>query len=139
MGDNCNKNEEILIDAYYGEIEISHELAEHLKTCHRCIQFKENLNMIQSKFSVLDHITINDVNIIQDIFANMDVKSVERRELLDFIAFICIATLVIGAIIIAAFKGFIAFILILQCVGYSSPLFIMPLIIKHRLVKEECS
>ncbi len=125
-----------LLDAYYGEKELTPELKKHLDECNQCTTFWEQLPMLTDKLSAMDVDVEVDERVIRRAFTEAKKIKAIRKERYEFYAFLFIAITILGVAGGLAYNGYAMQIIAVQLLFIVAAPLSIPILIWQRLAKE---
>lgn len=125
-----------LMDAYYGEKELSDDLKKHLDDCPQCSAFWKDLNALGAKLSEIDTEIEVDERIIKRAFSQADKIKSKHVEQRDFALFLCMAVTFLLTGVWLAYNGYAVQIMAVQLFCMAAVPLSIPFLIWRRLVKE---
>ncbi|MBM7614290.1 anti-sigma factor [Alkaliphilus hydrothermalis] len=135
MNNTCKEYEEILMDIYYGEAEMSIEVEEHLKNCEGCMQFCCELQEMGETLSQPQDIPI-DYGIIRNVMETAEGVEAKKSNIRELALFILLACGLLGGIAGLVMLGYAKPILYLQGILHMGLPLTLPLILWRRKRKE---
>lgn len=137
MSRSCSEFQEQLIDIFYDEMDLNHELKLHIDNCNECRQYFEELQGMKSELEKVDINSPIEYMKITEAFEKSEEILERRNNIKSFILFIVISSLILATLAIFAIKGYTLQILYSQVAFYFIMPILLPIIIKVRSVKEE--
>ena len=125
-----------LLDAYYGDKELTPELKKHLDECNQCTIFWEQLPRLTDKLSVMDVDVEVDERVIRRAFTEAKKIKAMKKERYDFYTFLFIAITILGIAGGLAYNGYAMQIIAVQLLFIVAAPLSVPLLIWQRLAKE---
>lgn len=136
MRNSCEKFKNSLIDVYYSEKILDKNLKRHLETCEECREFYEELNDTKENLKILENDIEIDYSLISGAFDKAEKIQTKRKSIIELILFIVISTSILITVGYIASIGYGMLILKLQLAIFFIVPFMLPIMIKHRLIKE---
>lgn len=125
-----------LMDAYYGEKELSEDLKKHINTCPKCAAFWEKLSVLGDNLSIPDTEIEVDERIIRRAFSEAGKIRAKKREIRDFAVFLLTAAAFLGIVGWLAYIGYGMQIIAVQFLFIIVAPISIPVLIWRRLAKE---
>lgn len=125
-----------LMDAFYGEKELSDDLMKHLDDCPECSAFWKDLNTLGGKLSAIDTEIEVDERIIKRAFSEADKIKYRQTEQRDFVIFLCMAVALLLVAVWLAYNGYAVQIMAVQLFCMAAVPLCIPILIWRRMVKE---
>jgi hypothetical protein len=122
-----------LLDAYYGEKELSAELKTHLDECSRCRIFWEQLPALTDKLAVMNVEVEVDERVIHRAFREANSIKALKKERYEFYAFLLIAMTILGMAGWLAGNGYAMQIIAVQLLFLAAAPLGIPVLIWRRL------
>jgi len=135
LNNTCKEYQEILMDIYYGEAEMTMEIEEHLKTCEDCPQFWSGLQEMRETLSEPKDIPI-DYGMIRNVMETAEVVEAQKSNIRDLVLFILVASCLLGGIAGLLMLGYAKPVLYLQGILHVGLPLMLPLILWRRKHKE---
>jgi predicted anti-sigma-YlaC factor YlaD len=137
MGKCCKEYEDILIDIYYGELEISTGIKAHLENCSNCREFLSEMEELKVDLNHLEMDLSVDDSLIRNAFAFADEKAAKKRKTVDLSIFLSIAFVIMAFIFIFALKGYGKYLLYGQGLIFFLAPFSLLAFVRGRRLKED--
>lgn len=125
-----------LLDAYYGEKELTSELKTHLDECKQCTTFWEQLPTLTDKLSVMTVDVEVDERVIRRAFTEANKIKAMNKERHEVYAFLFIAITILGIAGGLAYNGYAMQIIAVQLLFIVAAPLSIPILIWQRLAKE---
>ena len=125
-----------LLDAYYGEKELTPELKKHLDECKQCTTFWEQLHTLTDKLSVMTVDVEVDERVIRRAFTEANKIKAMKKERYQFYVFLLIAITILGMAGGLAYNGYVMQIIAVQLLFIVAAPLSIPILIWRRLAKE---
>ncbi|AUG57905.1 MAG TPA: hypothetical protein DCE02_04360 [Ruminiclostridium sp.] len=138
-----NKHEKMqkrILDAFYGEKELTEELKNHIGNCKDCSAFWESMNLLKEHAEDEPSIKGEDIEayerIIAEAFREAEKIKEKNKNIRDYIVFILVSVIFLSSAGMFAYMGYGKVILTVQIFIIMFVPILVPFFIKHRLSKE---
>jgi hypothetical protein len=137
MSKCCEEYEDILIDIYYSELEISIGIKAHLENCSNCREFLNEMEGLRADLNHLEMDLSVDYSLIRNAFVFADEKAAKKRKSFDLFIFLSIAFGIMAFIFILALKGYEKYLLYGQGLIFFLAPFSLLAFVRGRRLKED--
>jgi predicted anti-sigma-YlaC factor YlaD len=136
MSKCCEEYEDILIDIYYGETEMSTEIKNHLENCSNCREFLNEMEGLGDQLAIFDTDIPIDCSLVESAFTSVDQKEEKKRNIIDLLIFMSTAIGIFFVIFVLAYKGYGKYLLYGQISVFFLAPFSLIAFLKGRRLKE---
>ena len=134
------KMQKRILDAFYGEKELTEELKNHIGNCKDCSAFWESMIFLKKRAEDELSTKGEDIEayerIIAEAFREAEKIKEKNKNLRDYIVFILVSVIFLSSVGMFAYMGYGKVILTVQIFIIMFVPILVPFFIKHRLSKE---